>query len=139
MDAHKTLSALILVLTAAFAQAGWTQDKPASTKERGASGQRRPAATREQGFTSKSFRYSMAAPPSWIRRRDISFERAPAGQSFPIEYLMIDTQVSLLERTPVTYIRVAERANDKVGIDGLTPTGARDARRARRRNRRTRL
>ncbi len=34
---------------------------------------------------------------------------------------MIDTQVSLLERTPVTFIRVAERANDKAGIDGMTP------------------
>jgi len=121
MDTHKTLSALILVLTAAFAQAGWTQDKPAGSKEPGTSSQRRPAATKEQGFTSKSFRYSVAAPSSWILRRDISFERTPAGKSFPVELLMIDTQVSLLERTPVTYIRVAERANDKAGIDGMTP------------------
>ena len=121
MDSYKALSALILVLTAVFAQAGWTQDKPVGSKERGASGQRRPAATKDQGFTSKSFRYSVAAPSSWILRRDISFERASAGKSFPIEYLMVDTQVSLLERTPVTYIRVAGRANDKAGIDGMTP------------------
>ncbi len=47
MDPHKALSTLILVLTAVFAQAGWAQDKPAGTKERGASGQRRPAATKE--------------------------------------------------------------------------------------------
>ncbi|TMH43909.1 MAG: hypothetical protein E6H59_07440 [Betaproteobacteria bacterium] len=52
MDPYKALSALILVLTAVFAQTGWAQDKPIGSKERGASSQRRPAATKEQGFTS---------------------------------------------------------------------------------------